>query len=966
MSYPNISTLNINLNLGYPITFNALPNLQPPTTPAGSNIPTGSSPAASWGNVDNIGTPSLPLAMPCDSNGWRHLYGTRSPGRQATLLYVQAYSAYDSTLGHGSNYIKGIGSPLSASDAWNALKSSPFSGDSSILDRADDWVIHRRGHTQGAPLDHGGGGHAHSAIGQAVAHCFNDEIARSLLQENHPMVWMNGDGTVGTEGPFGVGLERPTHEYPNQELNGHRFGPFFVDNTMSTTRVDNGVSHWNAVQQVIYATRGEGTATPRNFIGLIRCTEDHDHGSPEVSTFFIQDIPDTSVIVPVNADATARGGYNPELIFYGGDVHGVQGYANVNSSGTITDITITDPGGSVVAVEKEEKNIIPPEVLLSTPNDSTLFEGFYANVEISTSPEDIQAAYEHLDLAVTNEELNAFFAAQHGHTLAQSFLITDNETVGQGIFVSSVDICFFSKPSEFSSATKEPVIVQLRPCTNSGLPSRDLVMDCFGRPAEATMQWDDIIPRNGTHIDQGGNGFPDFDNNFTKFTFPVPVFLQPDTYYAIVVMSNDSAYQIWINDIKNQLLVDGERAGTLAEGGQTTSESGRVNHGGSLFKSQNGFTWSEDQNQDMMFRINRCSFKNNSDHGGGPGTVDVHLGNDLASNFDYDRLDLNLNPGFGTLIPNLDVTQISKTYHTKNTVGTEQQHYDFVENVVMNMPERKRLSSGQAHGDFKVSCSLTTTDKTISPVIDISQWQLIAYKNFINNGGFQNGDLSANNLINFAPDGTGTGFSQNDLIAVSGGGGSGAELIVESVGAGGKITSLGFNNVGSGYYKKATVNTGSHTVGSEASIGAVITLDGEEGPGGGNAKFRYITKAVNLAKGMDATGLKVFLTARRPEGTKIYVYYKVRSNLDSSPGVLEDKNWTVMRQILPDTDYGSESFMEFEFDTGGDDIVYDSVDSDGNRSTYDSFNIFKMKIVAHAENSWSVPVIKDFRAIAVT
>jgi hypothetical protein len=96
------------------------------------------------------------------------------------------------------------------------------------------------------------------------------------------------------------------------------------------------------------------------------------------------------------------------------------------------------------------------------------------------------------------------------------------------------------------------------------------------------------------------------------------------------------------------------------------------------------------------------------------------------------------------------------------------------------------------------------------------------------------------------------------------------------------------------------------------------------------------------------------------------VYYKVRSNLDGSPGVLEDKNWNAMRQILPDTDYGSESFMEFEFDTGGDDIVYDSTDTNGLVSTYDTFNIFKMKIVAHAENSWSVPVVRDFRAVAVT
>jgi hypothetical protein len=58
--------------------------------------------------------------------------------------------------------------------------------------------------------------------------------------------------------------------------------------------------------------------------------------------------------------------------------------------------------------------------------------------------------------------------------------------------------------------------------------------------------------------------------------------------------------------------------------------------------------------------------------------------------------------------------------------------------------------------------------------------------------------------------------------------------------------------------------------------------------------------------------------------------------------------------------------VEFEFDTGGDDIVYESTDSVGQISTYDTFNMFKIKLVGHSDSSVSVPVIQDVRAIAVT
>jgi hypothetical protein len=917
-----------------------------------NNVPTGDLTPYSWGSVDNIGDFNLSLAMPCDTRGWRHLYGPRFAGPAATLLYVDVYNGSGS-LGFGDPYTAGTGSPLSAEDAWNALSNG-------ILDPDEGWQIISVGHDVGSHTS--GSPHSHGAIGTAVTDVYNDEIARQLLQENHPLIFKNSDGSYGTGGPSSRGLANPTHSYSNQTEGGYRFGPFYVDNDHTTLRrTDNGVEHWNLVQRVIYATRQNLPSQTRNFLGLIRCQENHEHGSPSVSQDFLQGIPASELIIPVNAGASATGGYNPELIFYGGDLHGVQGYADV-TNGQVTNITITDPGASAVPLvpktpSGQPRDLIPPEVILSTPSDSgnDLFEGFDASVNMSTAPADIQAAYSNLNLAATDQELQAAFCSVLGGVdpLAQTFLVSNIGAGVHGIFVSSVDVCFSSKPT--GTMERDDVVLQLRPCTAGGLPQRKAVLDCFGEPAEARKSWDDVTTRNGIMPAQGGTGMPRFDEtgSFTKFTFPRPIYLAPDTYYAIVVMSNDPAYKLWVNDVTSRLLVDGELAGTVSDSGATTSESGRSNHGGTLFKSQNGFTWTEDQNKDMMFRINRCNFKNTS------GSVDVHLGNSLASEINYDQLYLNMNHGTGTLIPNEAATQIAKTHTMRadsggatSVLGTT----NIPTNITHNMSERMELRASQTTGDLKVSTTLTTTDTAVSPVIDVSEWQCILNKNFINNGELSDG------LIKIPVGGTGSGFSVNDTLTVSGGGGNGAIVTVTGE-TGGAITSATFSETGSGYYKKAIVNSAAS---DGSGTGAEIEIDGEEGPSGGNAKFRYITKPVVLAQGMDASGLKLFLTAKTPVGAKLYAYYKVMSNEDGDGEGISDKSWRVMRQKSPDSSYSSEAFGEFEFDTEGDDITYSTTNEDGTISHYDSFNSFAIKIVGHASDTTKPPIVHDLRAIAVT
>ena len=113
---------------------------------------------------------------------------------------------------------------------------------------------------------------------------------------------------------------------------------------------------------------------------------------------------------------------------------------------------------------------------------------------------------------------------------------------------------------------------------------------------------------------------------------------------------------------------------------------------------------------------------------------------------------------------------------------------------------------------------------------------------------------------------------------------------------------------------------------------------------------------------MDATNIRAYITAFKPEGSQIYLYYKVLAQEDSE--TLDDKSWKIMRQILPDVGYhNSDDRIEIEFDAGDEDITYTG--SDGT-STYRNFKTFAVKLVGFADNPAKVPVISNLRAIAVT
>jgi hypothetical protein len=107
----------------------------------------------------------------------------------------------------------------------------------------------------------------------------------------------------------------------------------------------------------------------------------------------------------------------------------------------------------------------------------------------------------------------------------------------------------------------------------------------------------------------------------SKFLFDGPVYLQNDSTYAIVVTSSSQDYELYTSVVGESIL------NSVA----VASSSPNV---GSLFKSQNSGSWSEDDLQDLKFSANRCVFNTTS-------TANIELVNE-----DLGSVDLPDNPIF--------------------------------------------------------------------------------------------------------------------------------------------------------------------------------------------------------------------------------------------------------------------------------------------------------------------------------
>jgi hypothetical protein len=550
----------------------------------------------------------------------------------------------------------------------------------------------------------------------------------------------------------------------------------------------------------------------------------------------------------------------------------------------------------------------------TTNGDATFYaQGLLQTTEntiVSTVAPTIQRTSVNDTRVTTTTSVNDVPVSGWWDPLAQTFLVAPAQ-YPQGIFIDKLRVCFKSKHDT------APVTLQLRPTVN-GYPSSTTVYP-YG---SVTLTPDKVNVSDSPDLDDA--------TTYTDFVFDTPIYMLPGEH-SFVLLSNSNGYEAYVAEVGKLDLVSGLQISEQP-------------YGGSFFQSQNGSTWTADQNLDIMFKIYRKVFSSTT-------AIAQFLVDKPSSNVEFDLVDLI------TSEVTMANTSVSYTFLSEKSTGglTSYKTINPLEDYTMNDGDGRRvLNPTTGNTTFIVKAAISTSNEDISPVLDITRFGGIFVDNTIN-------DLP---LINsgFIIANTGTGYanSADVTVTITGGGGSGATA--SATVASNVITAITLTNAGSGYTTSPTITL---TPGSGGGSNASVTYNGEDKKSGGNSKVRYMTRRVTLADGFDSGDLRVYLTAYKPSGSNIHVYYKVLSGSDSD--VFDDKSYQLMGQLgnasfvsASETDY-----RELVFAPGTTDLANNSISYTSASTAYNTFKTFSIKVVMSGTDTTDVPKVRDLRAIAL-
>jgi hypothetical protein len=517
---------------------------------------------------------------------------------------------------------------------------------------------------------------------------------------------------------------------------------------------------------------------------------------------------------------------------------------------------------------------------------------------------------------------------KHVDPLAETFLINSDQ-YPQGIMLSSVRVCFKTKDVD------APVRLQIRPVIN-GYPSSSVIYPY----ADVSITPDKV----NTSV------IPNIDDplKYTQFTFEVPVLLLPGEH-SIVLLSNSIGYEAFVAE-KDQV--------NLASSAKISKQA----YTGSFFESQNGSTWTAEQNIDMMFSLQKKVYTNNY----GYAYFEVDMSN-KTSNAVFDLMQV-----MSTDVV-LSNTSIDYEFTSQQDgSGTAHSFLPFIPNNDYKMVDgfgRRVLSTVSGNATFVLRTAMQSSNPDISPMVDITRLNLLAIENKINSLGLSNSDIVLANVGQNMQDGI---YS----LSLSGGDGTGATASANVVG--GKLNRAWIVSSGSGYTRSPTINlfastaitasgyTGAICVGASAN-GASVSINGEDKKEGGNSKVRYLTRKVQLATGFTAGDIRVYLSAYKPALSNIFVYGKFLSPGDAES--FNDKNWNLLTQINNSNfvSHDEADYRELTFAPGTAGVVSNQISytNAAGTQTFTDFATFAVKVVISGESTVDVPKIKDLRIIAL-
>lgn len=600
--------------------------------------------------------------------------------------------------------------------------------------------------------------------------------------------------------------------------------------------------------------------------------------------------------------------------------------------------------------------------------------------------------------------------------LAQTFLI-DNKG---GCFLTKVDIFFASKDISI------PVTLEIREVVN-GYPGKRVL------PFSRTTLRPEQVNLSTTYVDIDGVATPKYDTP-TSFVFSSPVYVENGVEYCIVLLSDSNKYKCWISQMGDQI------PGT----NRTISEQPYL---GSLFKSQNGSTWTTDQTQDLMFTIYKAKFDTSgvgtaqfvndvlpftnlevdpfqmsagsnvvrvwqNNHGltdgskvtitGVSGTLNGIPANQLngtwfVSNIDLDSYTITTTATatrtgyfggstiratgqvqYDSVMPMAQVqnfSETSTTYSLKTTSGksvdgsetpyvqdisfgdclVNENNYFYSPRLIASEVNENTFTSGNKSVTFAIN--LSSTNDSLSPVIDTQRVSLIGVSNRINNPTHTNTNITPTDYTQLFTGATGAfSFSGSTISSTV----SGIRTLMQTIGIGQFINVTGTTTVAnSGNFlvtdvtdngTTCTITVSGVTFTSENAISgttvSTINLFADEiAPLGSSSTSKYVSKVVKLA--LPSTFMKVRFAANIPFQSDVSLYYK--TSIGTS-GNLDKTKYTLATPVSTATkvENGNETFYDVDY-------------SLTNLNPFDSVQV---KLVMNSTNTSAVPRIKDLRIIA--
>lgn len=532
----------------------------------------------------------------------------------------------------------------------------------------------------------------------------------------------------------------------------------------------------------------------------------------------------------------------------------------------------------------------------------------------------------------TNQVVNTFTqlrpspvpvnASRRRDPVAQSFVIPNEE----GCFITEIDIPFKS------ASSSKPISCQIR-TMELGLPTTNIL----------GQKW-----LSGATVSAKVSNSPDFSNSSTyaTFTFDEPIYVEGGVEYAIVLEADSLDYEVW-TAVAGKFLV-----------GSSTRRLMKQPTLGSFFKSQNGSTWTPDQERDMMFKLKRATFTTS------------------AATAYFENVDLPVRKLGSNPILTTNSSGTIRIYHSNHglLVGDK---VTLAGATTTNGITAAQINTQQTVVDADDADSYTvTTAGTATSTGRGGGSSVTAYHNYPYNIAH-----FAINALKFPE--TTLNFSLKTTSSQSLAGSETAYSKDSSYGATYPNVNIEFTSVkmvASAENETASIS-GERSLALKASmqttsdyLSPVIDLQrlsatligrridkqaaspatgfnvpasyvAETDANNGSSIAKHITKPVTLSE--PAVGLKLIFSANRPSDSSIEVYYKV---LESGS----------------DVSFGDTAWVAATID--------EEIQSDEDKSIYrdynytieeDPFTRFQLKFVFKSTNQARYPTIKDLRVIAL-